>query len=314
MSNDLNSKHKLNGLKGGHPLGALAAFGLLRVCTAMNGLTDVRLHWQEDDLTAVLTVTPSLTDDELINKLIERQADRAKAAEFRWANDIRTNPEEFINAAANAQSDKQAQEFLSAFGCELILDGKQNLKPTAFHMMSGQQKFLEKARELAASLEPAKTTPKKKNRIRTPNDSFREALFGPWRYEDEFHAFGWDPNTERLHALQAKSPTSESPRSVRAAVWLAIEALPLFPCAIANGALQTRGFSRRDGKTEFFWPLWRYPLSLDAVRSLVALKELTELNHLKELSARGIIAVLRAQRASLGTKGYAIFRAAQPCA
>jgi len=313
MANHQLSEHELTGLKGGHPLGALAAFGLLRVCTAMPGLADVRLGWQEEALTASLSITPPLTDDELIEKLVELQLSRAGAPEFKWANDIRTDPKDFIEGVSAAEGDRRVLSFLSSFGCELELDGKQNLKPTAFHMTSGQQRFLKQARELAASLEPLKSAPKRKAKIRSPGESFREALFGPWRYQDEFHAFGWDPDAERLHALQAKSPTSEKPTSVRAAVWLAVEALPLFPCAITDGVLKTRGFSRREGRTEFSWPLWKYPLPLDAVRSTLALEEVTLAKpRLKDLRARGIFAVFRARRASL-QKGYAIFRAAQPC-
>jgi hypothetical protein len=314
VSNKQRSEHELKGLKGGHPLGALAAFGLLRVCAGMNGLDDVRLRWHEDALTAVLSITPPLTDDELIERLVGRQAGRAKAIEFNWADDIRTDPNRFADAAEEARADRRAQDFLAAYGCILALDGKQNLKPSAFHMTSGQQKFLEKTREIAESLEPVKGAAKRrKQQLRTPADAFREALFGPWRYDDEFHAFGWDPDTERLHALQAKSPTSEKPRSVRAAVWLAIEALPLFPCAVVNGALQTRGFSRYDRKMNFSWPLWSPPLTLDGVRSVVGLEDLTRPEpNLDELRACGIFAVFRAQRASL-QKGYAIFRAAHPC-
>jgi hypothetical protein len=310
------SEHVLKGMRGGHPLGALAAFGLFRACTEMPDMADARLRWREDDLVAVLSVTPPLTDDGLIEKLVERQAGRAAAPEFNWADDIRTKPGLFMDAS-KATQDRRVQDFLSSFACGLALDGKQNLKPSAFHMTSGQQRFLEKARELAASLEPKDVSPKKRGKVKAPAEAMREALFGPWQYEDEFHAFGWDPNAERLHALQSKSPTSESPRSVRGAVWLAVEALPLFPCCVADGALQTRAFSRYEGKTYFTWPLWQQPLSLDVVRSLVALKELTlpeaKLKpKLDDLRARGIFAVFRARRASL-QKGYAIFRAAEPC-
>jgi hypothetical protein len=306
------SEHLLKGLRGGHPLGALAAFGLLRVCTEMPDMADARLRWREDDLAAVLSVTPPLTDDELIEKLVGRQAGRAEAPEFNWADDIRTKPGLFMDAS-KATQDRRVQDFLSSFACELALDGKQNLKPSAFHMTSGQQRFLEKVRELAASLEPKDVASKKRGKAKAPAEAMREALFGPWQYEDEFHAFGWDPNAERLHALQSKSPTSENPRSVRGAVWLAVEALPLFPCCVADGALQTRAFSRHKGKTEFSWPLWEHPLPLDVVRSLVALEELTSPKpKIHDLRARGIFAVFRARRASL-QKGYAIFRAAEPC-
>jgi hypothetical protein len=73
----------------------------------------------------------------------------------------------------------------------------------------------------------------------------REALFGPWRYEDPQHSLGWDPSAERLHALRSRSPTKDAPQGVAAAVWLAFEALPLFPCFLSGGSLVTRGFVRR---------------------------------------------------------------------
>jgi hypothetical protein len=145
----------------------------------MSGLADICLGWHEDALTASLSVTPPLTDDELIEKLVEVQCTRSSAPEFGWANDIRTDPENFIEGITAAQEDKRVLAFLSSFGCELALDGKQNLKPTAFHMTSGQQRFLKQARELSASLEPLKSARKRKAKIRLPSESFREALFGP---------------------------------------------------------------------------------------------------------------------------------------
>jgi hypothetical protein len=104
-----------------------------------------------------------------------------------------------------------------------------------------------------------------------------------------------------------------------AAVWLAFEALPLFPCFLSEGRLATTGFhtrgARRERVTHFTWPLWKEPLTLDTVRSLLSLPELAEEEPpLPELQARGIEAVFRAERYKVKSQGdYYILRPATPC-
>src|SRR5262249_31046513 len=155
---------------------------------------------------------------------------------------------------------------------------------------------------------------------RNTEDLFREALLGPWLYQDPQHSLGWDPSTERLHALRAQSPTKEPSPGVTAAIWLAFEALPLFPCFVSSEALvttgfQTRGTSRRDSVTHRSWPLWCCPVPVDTVRSLLSLRDLaTEKPCLRELRQRGILAVFRSERYKVRTQGnYFILRPACPC-
>jgi hypothetical protein len=56
---------------------------------------------------------------------------------------------------------------------------------------------------------------------------------------------------------------------VRAAVWLAMESLPFFPCFFEDG-LATCGFVKKGRKQVFHWAIWEPPLSLSAVRTLLA--------------------------------------------
>lgn len=60
-----------------------------------------------------------------------------------------------------------------------------------------------------------------------------EALFGPWRYVDDMHSWGWDPATLRLGALIPRAPTKMAIEGVAGAYWLAWESQPLFP--VCNG-------------------------------------------------------------------------------
>jgi hypothetical protein len=343
----------LTGLKGSHPLGALGAFGLLRWCTEITELQYPRLCWQHgNDWLAVLTTDNPVNSDELVRLLANSLSRPDERIEFDWgADDIKTSPEVFRHAAqrvvyAATPSERRAADFFAAYASELIhKDG--SLKPTAFHMLSGQQTFFKKGlRELAASLavevkvsaapndENAETKTShrdsknrsheelRRKRKEKTRASLHEALFGPWLYQDSEHPMGWDCSMERLYALRAKAPSPDKKnRSVKAAVWLAGEALPLFPCAVIGNKLVTRGFSekpveRSQGIVYFSWPLWSSPLTLEAVRSLLALKVLTlEQPPLAELRARGIVEVFRSYRAKTGgdSGDYKIFRAPQPC-
>jgi hypothetical protein len=139
-------------------------------------------------------------------------------------------------------------------------------------------------------------------------EAFAEALWGPWRYRDRGHTLGWDPETERRHAYEALSPTKTQAIRVRAAVWFAFEALPLFPTAAVAGHLAVGGF---DGDCQYLsWPIWEAPLAFSTVRSLLSLADLTRLYPPTErLHAMGIRCVYRSWRAR-SQYGYGILRPA----
>jgi len=328
---------KLTGLKGSHPLGALAAFGLLGCLSEASEFGIPRLHWErQDDWLAVLTTEQPVSRENLANHLIKRMGTWHNRCEFTWGDKIDTDPQRFADTARDAvdkatSQDRRKADFFAAFGCELIIpNGK--LKPTAFQMTSGPQAFLKLLCELAASLSETPTKigekskserakkaeeEKRKKREFEIQSSFHEALFGPWRYKDDQHSLGWDPTMERLHALRSKAPTKDKENlSVRAAVWLAAEALPLFPCAPVGRRLITRGFTEQRDNDRFSWPIWHCPLAIDTTRSLLALKALTEDNPpLSTLRAYGIVEIFRSQKVKTGgDRGYyRIFRPAYPC-
>src|SRR5262245_29532451 len=288
----------LTGLKGSHPLGALAAFGLLRCLSDASDVGTPRLHWDlQYDWLAVLTTQQPLKRDALVDFLIEWTKSRGSSFEFTWANKIGVEPDQFVTKAREfikkvTPQDRSVADFFAAFGCELIVSKGGKLIRTALDMTDGQQGLTKSVRELADSLVSDR------RRQTDGRKSFEEALFGPWRYEDTDHALGWDPSMESLYALRANDPQvrkNQKKRSVRSATYLAVEALPLFPCAPVGTRLITRGFNevgQEEGETQdtiaFSWPLWGDPLRIEAIRSLLALKTLTlESPPLSELQARG---------------------------
>jgi hypothetical protein len=295
----------LSGLVGSNPLGALAAFGLLRVCDDIPELACARLGWRMgDDWLAVLMVSEGIEAHQLIELIVKWQQGWS-ADVIDWNDDIRSAPSDYrkqlIEYAQRAsQLDRRLADFFSAFGSETVTDGSQGLvKPTMFHMTSGQQKFLKNVRDIADSLQKG------------PDSALREALFGPWRYVDKYHSLGWDPAAERLYALRHRAPTSEPARCVRAAIWLGFQALPLFPTVRRNGRLATSGFTSSDRETSLIWPIWTSPVTLEGLRSLLTCSELTAgPSGWQRLHRRGVAAVYRTVRSEFG-QGYATLRPAQ---
>lgn len=316
----------LTGLKGSHPLGFMAALGLLRCLTEKRAFGLPRLHWQpENGWVAVLTTQQPATREQLIEFLTGYIEQRGSSPEFTWADKISAEPSQFVTKAKEfineiTPLDRSVADFFSAFGCELIANNGK-LRRTAFDMTDANQGLMKNFREVIQSL----VTPKRGRT--TGAEAFEQALFGPWKYEDEEHSIGWDPSTESLYALRADDPTAsknKKKRSVRAAIYLAAESLPLFPCVPVGSRLATRGFteirrSRRNQTEENFflsWPIWCDPLCLEEVRSVLALKKLTlETPPLRELRGMGIAEVFRSHKVKTGGDqgNRYIFRTAYPC-
>jgi hypothetical protein len=297
----------LPGLVGSSPLGALAAFGLLRACTEIPELSEPCLHWRmEDDWMAVLTVASSIDESALLNHLGVRQR-ALKLDIFSWSEDIRVEPEKYrVRLIQHGQTatarDRRSADYYAAFGSDTVTDGSQGLvKPTAFHMTSGQQKLLKIVAELAESL------------LKDPVQTFKEAMFGPWKYSGRRHSLGWDPVTERLYAYRHKDPskktTDDFPNSVPGAVWLAAEAIPLFPTTVRRRRLETTGFIKRNINTRLVWPIWKEAIALDTLKMLLATSELLDPAGWNSLGRRGVAAIYESARSEFG-KGYAILHPA----
>jgi hypothetical protein len=303
----------LTGLKAHHPLGFLAACGLLRCLTESKTFGEIRLVWRRADgegsFAAVESGQPLSIDSITQQLLLPVSEQQRQSPAWTWSTKIddrkkyRCAAKQVLAQVFEATS-RDAADMLAALASDLVTKGD-SLRSTSFDLTSGNQRVLQSFRVLAGEPKGAKDKPAPLTKA-----TVEEALMGPWKYQDDHHSLGWDPEVQRLHALRGKLPEKDKAnRSVRAAVFLASQSLPLFPCFAVGGRLRTVGFYR-DGEDDsdwFCWPIWREPITLDTLRSLLA----HPFNG--DLRERGVEVVYRCRRAHTGgSEGdYRIFSRAE---
>jgi hypothetical protein len=136
------------------------------------------------------------------------------------------------------------------------------------------------------------------------SESVGEAIFRFWHREDpSTFAFRWDPEEDVRYALMAGNPTDSAYKggTQHGANCLAVAGLATLAVvprtragrvrpSVIGGAHSSEGFS-------FAWPIWEQPLSLPAIRALLAHPDLRTLSALAYL---GIDHVRISRRISVG--------------
>lgn len=289
----MNHTIELPGLIGSTPLGAMAAFGLIRVLS-QNGVP-ARLRWKEaDDWVAV--VESELRDSQSLIRWLGEWIKTRPTSDLSWTEgDVRVEPRVYRAALAKAvDSDPHLASFLAALAADGAVDKSKGLiKPCAFYMASGRMSFLGNLRQVLGAIREA------------AEERWTEALLGPWAYGTALHSLGWDPAGERVYALRSRAPTSEKARCVAGAVWLAYEALPYFPALSRDGREETAGFYRSNDRRTWRWPLTSVGVGAEPLRLLLQ-------RHWGETDSLpgGVCAVYESERFEFG-QGYAIFRPAR---
>lgn len=285
---------ELTGLKGHNPLGFLAACGTMSAATLIAAVKSPMLHWQRQASGWVASLTASDLDHDGLGDVLMKHANSISTlGAWSWSTKIDDRRSFRRQARTSIQErDRHALGVLSAEASDII-HRSDALESTLFDLTSGNQRFLSSICDIAQNLSV---------------DALSEALWGPWTYSDDAHSLGWDPQSQRLHALRHKLPEKDKAnRSVRAAIFLASQAVSLFPCFAINGRLRTTGFHREDGEDWFVWPIWEEPITLDGLRSLLA----HPLNN--DLRQRGVAVAYRCRRVRTGGSegNYQVFSNAE---
>jgi hypothetical protein len=186
---------------------------------------------------------------------------------------------------------RENADLYAAFGSDACLtkDGKMLATPFCFTTGSGHQYFLDTVRQLFGCVDESRVFSALSTRT-DPND--------------EKLSLRWDPAEDRRYALMWSDPTASNnkPKTNWALNLLAYKGLQFFPSVpITSGELGTTGWSDCVGIQALSWPLWEGHLAVDAIRSLVAHRELVSARpRLSDLRAIGVCAVFRSERIQVG--------------
>ena len=302
------SEISLSALRAGTPIGFLAALGAFRHASQMSEhMGEARLRWAKlgSEWSAVLVTARDIDPESVLNLFVNRARNLGPRPEFAWADQIKKNTAKQFRDAVTENASRL--DWFAAFGSELKLSKDGTLQSTDLDMTGASQKFLLKLRESSAAIAVS---------AEESEGLLREALFGPWSYKPSqktaeirnSHSMGLDPSTILQGAFTSEKPADiEDKRGVRGAIWLAFEALPLFPCAVSGGRLRTAGFTEeqtdRKWKRHFEWGVWEKPMTFAAV-TLLLLQSRDEWTR-----ERGITERFRSERVNLNKDYYSLAQA-----
>jgi len=222
---------KLSALRANNPVAVMAAYGALRL------LPGARLRWDG--------AHPELEwQGEPIDGLAARLRDRQQAPELSLIDDPRQ-----IDGPAGYRDlgSRMPGEWLVAYAAETAA----GVRPTGLRLLGGRHRFVANARAIIGALQQLDV-----------RDKLREALLGPWRYEDrDLQAWGWDAAARIDAAASSKAVTAAPKFGVLGAYWLAWESLPFWP--MVKG--RTVGMDR----DHWVYPTCAESLGADALRALI---------------------------------------------
>jgi hypothetical protein len=290
----------LKALRGENPLAYLAALGTLRTASLAWPGNEQCLSWGQIEGSwhpIIVHNNNNMGIEEWLDGLYHVLKTEERA--FTIGKNLTLQCSDFRERAIEAQNMVQPvkrnyADFLVAFGSEAVesvANGKKTglMADTALRTMSGagHQHFLGFIRELAKV---------------TSKENIYDSLFKVWSYSDPGPSLRWDPQDDRRYALRWKEPSGDPIKTVRGANMLAVEAMPLLPTVPCGVRLDTTGFTQRRHRNVIWsWPIWRGKLSMDVVRSLLALSELQrDVPDRKKLMAMGIVEIYRSERITQG--------------
>ncbi|HUF70682.1 MAG TPA: hypothetical protein VMM79_18680 [Longimicrobiales bacterium] len=289
----------LRGLDGSDPLGFMAALGLLRVVSREH--TEARLAWSRDAVWNATLVTAEPCDPVQLALLdLGRWQAGHPAVDFaigahRKVQDLKHRPRDFRSLMGQLVRHPRGAAFVAAYATGAVVDSSGQTKPTSLHFTAGKQRFMDAVLNL---------------RDNVTRDDLEEALNGPWQGRVGPKDLRWRAASDRARALLSFDPSKEKPSVVAGAVWLAFQAMPLFPVVASGGRCVTTGFTGRGKKEAFTWPLWSAPLTVHEVRVVLGLRDLEALEPIGR-RRRGIAEVLRSDVVR-SSQGYGNFSASRP--
>jgi hypothetical protein len=290
-------------LDGREPLGFLAAIGTLRLL-ADHADPAATLHWSTTDASAVIDTTAA--DDSaalaawlagIIDGIGQGRVIPGAPQDLPPPGEapdrIRLAPTALHHYVSNLAGDRITNHrWIASLVTDLAVDDKGRAAISLLAAPSGKQSMrtmLEKPLDLIRR-SPGRLDEALQNWVRVPGCT--------GEYLDH-----------RVLFDAADSPDGQPrERGVPGATWLALMAYPLLRTTSLDGRLPvTTGWRRTPAGPVFEWPLWRPPLTVEAVQVLLEHPAVhsQDLTASKAHAALGVFAIHRAQRRRVSGRNFA---------
>ena len=312
MSAAARQQHRLVGLEPGNLLAFLALLGLLRALEeATPAWPRPRVAWSVDEppVRPVLYLPEAVGRNAIVTAAAAGIQRLAVLHDFAPYKDLKLpRPVATKKLRAAAGSDRYTADLWAALVSDAAVRERNKTaeaEPTPLCLIFGQghQHFLERLQTVPRQRQPDRG-PKRNQPTISETDCLSEALFSPWTRPDATYSFRWDSHEDVRYAHRATDPTDAKTKATTqhganrlAAVGLA--ALTVVPQRRAGEVrLGVLGGDREtDGTFAFTWPIWRDPISLAAIRTLLGHPRLDDPATRREL---GIVERRRARRSAFG--------------
>ena len=240
----------------------------------------------------------------------EGLTDLANRHDFGQLRDLKLSPREATERLRVAVAkDRYTADLWAALTSDAAVRDRnkaQEAEPTPLCLLFGQghMHFMSRLSSVPReSAPPARGTGRRKITI-GETDCLHEALFEPWKRPDATFSFRWDPHEDVRYALRATDPTDSKTKETTqhganrlAAIGLStLTVTPRLRGTTAQLAV-VGGIRDQRGSFAFRWPIWRHPISLAALRSLLGH---VGLDKQTTWHALGIVELRRARRISVG--------------
>jgi hypothetical protein len=289
------------GLEPDNLLAFMALLGLLRAIEAARLDWQPRISWKGPPWIARLhlarfveKIQVAEAANEGIAKLVENfDVDKRKNVDF--------TPEEYRVYARRLRDNPVGAALASALTAEWP-QRNENLAAAPLVMMFGQghQNFLERLVEV-----PQGRLPNRLKKAKSPTDmaapeKIVEALFHPWRHNDDADGFRWDPDDDQRYALRYGNPSlAGAAPTVIGANRLAAIGFLSFSTVAAKHQISAVGSARENREWLFVWPIWLSRLSLVGIEALINHPALIKGDRSK-LRLTGLAEIFRARRITNG--------------
>jgi hypothetical protein len=292
----------LRGLEVDSLLAFLALLGLLRALEAARPQWRPRASWVGPPWLVRLHTSEEVNERLIAEAACDGIDAIAERYRFGEKKDVKFTRADFREYLRNLRGHPIDAALGVALAAELPEKKSGGVQPGPLVLMFGQghQHFLDRLRavpsgELPNRLKKAKPPPK----LRDPR-YVHDALFLPWRRDDDADAFRWDPEEDQRYALRFGKPSAAGAApTVHGANRLAALGFLSFSCAPARDRMRAVAVTRDDDGVRLVWPVWKQALSLGGIEALLAHPDVLR-GELERVRPLGVQEIFSAKRVANG--------------